>query len=139
MSRCVFVLQSTLSTARISLAFGAALVLLLIPLPSPLPPLAGAEGTGSCPTSTRSLMLQCIIVSHLDPPWSMSDHITISSSRGYLTLNQVPRCVCEVYRRSEVYTPLYTPTHPYTPLYTPTHHYTVGALIRRQGRVVHWK
>jgi hypothetical protein len=35
MSRCVFVLQSTLSTARISFACIAALVLLPIPPPSP--------------------------------------------------------------------------------------------------------
>ena len=54
MSRCVFVLQSTLSTARISLACIADLVLLPIPPPSPR---AGAEGPGSCSTSTRSLML----------------------------------------------------------------------------------
>ena len=45
MSRCVFVLQSTLSTARISLACVAALVLLPIPPP---PSLAGVEGPGSC-------------------------------------------------------------------------------------------
>ena len=45
MSRCVFVLQSTLSTARISLACIAALVLLPI---LPPPSLAGVEGPGSC-------------------------------------------------------------------------------------------
>ena len=55
MSRCVFVLQSTLSTARISLACIAALVLLPIPPPSPRE--AGAEGPDSCSTSTWSLMI----------------------------------------------------------------------------------
>ena len=55
MSRCVFVLQSTLSTARISLACIA--VLVLLPIPPPSPREAGAEGPGSCSTSTRSLML----------------------------------------------------------------------------------
>ena len=55
MSRCVFVLQSTLSTARINLACIAALVLLPIPPPSPRG--AGVGGPGPCSTSTRSLTL----------------------------------------------------------------------------------